>query len=251
MADTGSSSKALETKFQQNNVSDYVIFNCTRWHNSARRAHCSYGKGPFWTCEKGNMMSRDLWKYSGYRGKALTVGRTKVKGHRRDQKFKAFSVAYKRNGQYFKPRTQYTKKVVTARWGPKWRKWRKAIEGVDMKDGEIIKEYGYKGGNLPRRELPHKKDQEGKWVLHGPMRNYQREWVKRSVKNLTSNQLYRSDLASTVQRRIFKHLELDAQKRKERRLAAKYYELWAGTEDDDQPSKGGKAVNNEDLVEVD
>ena len=70
-----------------------------------------------------------------------------------------------------------------------------------MKDGEIIKEYGYKGGNLPRRELPHKKDQEGKWVLHGPMRNYQREWVRRSVKNLTSNQLYRSDLASTVQRR--------------------------------------------------
>lgn len=250
---------ALLTPGMQNNASDNVVFNITRRHNAARRAHCSYGKGPFFTSERNNMMSRDVYKYSGYRAKALSVGRTKPRKStiRKDENYKAFTVFHKRKGGYRTPATTEYKHVITAQYGPKWRASRPAGDPRDFKDPSKPSEENLihsEGGYVwyPKKEIVTDKKTGEVIVRHGPKRNYQREWIKRSVQGITKNRLYRCDLSNVVQRRIWKHLENDARKRRERRAAAKYYNLWAGDEEEeDAPSKDTKAVNNEDLVEVD
>eukprot|EP01084_Bolivina_argentea_P234048 394059_1 len=59
------------------NASDAVIFSVTRKHNARTRHYCTYGRGPFFTRESGNLLQRDIRKTTGYSQKSVGIGQLK------------------------------------------------------------------------------------------------------------------------------------------------------------------------------
>ena len=70
---------AIKTIMATNNVSDAVIFSVTRKLNSRRREYCTYGIGPYFTRESGNLTQRDTKRTSGYLSKSVGIGQIRPK----------------------------------------------------------------------------------------------------------------------------------------------------------------------------
>ena len=62
-----------------NNVSDVVVFSVTRKHNARRKEYCTYGRGPYFTRESGNLLQRDIRRTTGYAAKSVGIGQLKPK----------------------------------------------------------------------------------------------------------------------------------------------------------------------------
>jgi len=232
---------ALQIRSQMLNASDDVVFNATRNFHSKRKAYCSYGRGKYWIQDRDNLTKRDTFKFSGSRSRALRVGRTKSNSKDYHEIPKVFTITQKSMKNYRRPRDSQVVTELPAKWGPKWRKHRPLKKTDIGKDGKL------------KKGLVEFEENGKKYVYKGRYRNYQQEFIKRSIVANTSSKFYRGDLRHAVEKKIWKHLELDAMKKKKRRAAAKYYEAWEGDEEDEKEEKttDSKPVNNEDLVEVD
>eukprot|EP00486_Rosalina_sp_Unknown_P012236 CAMPEP_0201580192 /NCGR_PEP_ID=MMETSP0190_2-20130828/38332_1 /ASSEMBLY_ACC=CAM_ASM_000263 /TAXON_ID=37353 /ORGANISM="Rosalina sp." /LENGTH=173 /DNA_ID=CAMNT_0048015773 /DNA_START=61 /DNA_END=582 /DNA_ORIENTATION=+ len=84
------------------NVSDNVIYSVTRKMNARKKAYCTYGRGPCFTRESGNLTQRDTQKTSGYLSKSVGIGQQKP-GPGQPQ---IFTLVMKKRGKIRRPSQQ-------------------------------------------------------------------------------------------------------------------------------------------------
>jgi len=197
------------------NASDEVVWNCVKYHHARKRARGAAGN---FNVERGNLLMRHSYKYSGTRKRSIHVKYKRTK-KKQGEAYSAFEVIRKKGRYYRHPSKSEKTWVIQAKQGPRWRRMRK-----NKKTGEM--------------------------EAFGRSRPYKPEWTRREIHRLTTGQLYRGDLLNTVQRRVWKEMHIRSQHKEYRRKCAEFTARQESDDEDDEESSE-KVVNNEDLVEVD